>query len=203
MVYLGKGGHIPYLDKSKIVSEVNSILDYHWRNAFPVDVEAICDDLDISIIPISGLYRTFSIDAYISSDFRTIFVDEKGFKDDTPRYRFSVAHELGHYALHRQYYPENIKSVAEWLDISHRINSNHAEFQANYFAGSLLVPEGELTSSLNDAFNGSFARNYWSASIAEKEKILIGLKKHFKVSSDVIIRRIRDSFPGIGGNNYG
>lgn len=198
MTYLGKGGQIPYLSKSKIVAEVENLLEECWREKFPVDVEEICDSLGINIIPVSNLYRTFSIDAYISSDFKTIYVDNSGFEKNTPRYRFSVAHELGHLILHKHYYPKDVASVNKWLNVSQKINSDFAEFQANYFAGNLLVPDLELVRVLNDAFGGSFAKNYWNASIGEKEKILMKVKKHFGVSNEVVARRIIDAFPGVG-----
>lgn len=198
MAYLGKGGQIPYLSKSKIIVEVENLLEECWRKKFPVDVEEICDSLGINIIPIPNLYRIFSIDAYISSDFKTIYVDNSGFEKNTSRYRFSVAHELGHWTLHKNHYPKNVANVNDWLTISQKINSDYAEFQANYFAGNLLVPEIELVQVLNDAFGGSFAKNYWNASIGEKEKILMKIKNHFGVSNDVIARRIIDVFPGVG-----
>ena len=100
--------------------------------------------------------------------------------------------------LHRKYYPTDVKNSKEWLAISHSIMNDYAEFQANYFAGSLLVPEMELVRVLNDAFGGSFSKNYWNASISEKWKILGKIRKHFNVSDEVIARRIRDAFPGVG-----
>lgn len=199
MTYLGKGGKIPYLNKEVIISKAEEILEECWRHEYPVDIEAICDDLKIAIVPVVDLSKMFHIDAYISSDFQTIYVDNKEFEKESPRYRFSVAHEVGHFVLHRRYYPCGVNSSEKWVEYSHSIINDYAEFQANYFAGNLLVPEYELIEKLNDAFKGSFARNYWDASIGEKEKILLDIKKHFKVSSDVIARRIRDVFPGVGG----
>lgn len=198
MTYLGKGGQIPYLNKETIVRNVEEVLEECWGDEFPVDIEVICDDLGIAIIPVTGLSKLLFIDAYISSDFKTIYVDEKEFEKESPRYRFSVAHELGHFVLHKKYYPRNVKNSKEWLAISHSIMNDYAEFQANYFAGSLLVPEMELVRVLNDAFGGSFSKNYWNASINEKWKILGKIRKHFNVSDEVIARRIIDAFPGVG-----
>ena len=70
MIYLGKGGHIPYLDKSKIKAEVDDVLGECWNGEFPVNVEEICDELNLGILPIPNLNKSFYIDAYISADFK-------------------------------------------------------------------------------------------------------------------------------------
>lgn len=203
MVYLGEGGRIPYLNKDNIVRNVEETLEECWNRMFPVDVEVICDDLEIGILPIVDLSRTFRVDAFISADFKTIYVDSREFERDSHRYRFSVAHELGHFVLHRKYCPNVTKSLDEWFQFFRRFINDYAEFQANYFAGSLLVPEAELVRVLNVEFDGSFVRNYWNASPSELGRILMKVRRHFRVSDDVIARRMRDAFPGVDeiGNN--
>ena len=197
MVYLGEGGRIPYLDKNNIVRNVEETLGECWNGTFPVDVEAICDDLGIGIMPIIDLSKTFRVDAFISANFKSIYVDSRVFERGSHRYRFSVAHELGHFVLHRKYCPYVTKNLDEWFQFFRRFINDYAEFQANYFAGSLLVPEAELVRVLNDGFDGSFVRNYWNASPSELGRILMKVRRHFRVSDDVIARRMRDAFPGV------
>lgn len=200
MTYLGEGGKIPYLSKDSIVRQVEDVLSECWNGAYPVDVEAICDDLGIGILPVSGLSKMFQVDAFISANFKSIYVDSCEFEKDSHRYRFSVAHELGHFILHKRYCPNGVDDLKDWLNIFRKYINNYAEFQANYFAGSLLVPENELVKVLNDEFNGSFAKNYWDASPSELGKILIKVRNYFKVSDVVIARRMRDVFPGVEEN---
>ena len=197
MAYLGEGGKIPYLRKDDIADEALNVLEECSDGIFPVDVEAICDNLGIGILPIIGLSRNFRVDAFISADFKTIYVDSREFEKDSHRYRFSVAHELGHFILHKKYCPDGVDDLKEWFRIFRRFINNYAEFQANYFAGSLLVPEAELVRVLNDGFDGSFVRNYWNASPSELGRILMKVRRHFRVSDDVIARRMRDAFPGV------
>ena len=197
MAYLGGGGKIPYLCKDDIADEALNVLEECSDGTFPVDVEAICDNLGIGILPVIGLSRNFRVDAFISADFKTIYVDSREFEKDSHRYRFSVAHELGHFILHKKYCPDGVDDLKEWFRIFRRFINNYAEFQANYFAGSLLVPEAELVRVLNDGFDGSFARNYWNASSSELGRILMKVRRHFRVSDDVIARRMRDAFPGV------
>lgn len=198
MIYLGKGGQIPYLAKEKIIKEVNNLLEECWDGAFPVDVELLCDGLGINIIPVPKLNRIFYIDAYASADFKTIYVDEDEFKRESPRYRFSVAHELGHLLLHKKYYPTGVEDMKKWLEVSKKIATENAEFQANFFAANLLVPSEEFAIVLDKYYNGDFLKNVWAASESEREKILSGIRRRFKVSNDVIARRIKEVFPEMG-----
>lgn len=197
MIYLGKGGQISYLDKSKIIAEVDDVLGECWNGEFPVNVEEICDELNLGILPIPNLNRSFYIDAYISADFKKILVDGNEFKKESPRYRFSVAHELGHYLLHRKYYPDELKDFDEWLKVSQSIMNNYAEFQANFFAANLLVPSEEFRDAMNGYYNGDFVKNVWSASSSEQGKILSNVRRRFRVSDEVIARRIGEVFPEI------
>lgn len=54
----------------------------------------------------------------------------------TPRIRFSIAHELGHYFLHRG--AKNIFSCSE--SNMHDWNNNNIEAEANLFAANILMP---------------------------------------------------------------
>ncbi|MCB1781667.1 MAG: ImmA/IrrE family metallo-endopeptidase [Candidatus Competibacteraceae bacterium] len=55
------------------------------------------------------------------------------------RIRFTLAHEFGHYLLHREEYPEGIECSAEDM---HRWESDYRQIeqQANEFAATLLMP---------------------------------------------------------------
>ena len=47
------------------------------EKVIPVDIERLVDNvLKINIIPFPSLYRSFEIDAFISNDFRKIYIDE-------------------------------------------------------------------------------------------------------------------------------
>ena len=203
MIYLGADGGIPEVSREEIVGRAEVVLKKcRLGNEVLVDIETICDTLGANILPVADLFRCFHIDAFISADFKTIYVDEGEFKKSSPRYRFSVAHELGHFVLHRDYYPDMVDDLDEWQNISDELMSAWAENQANCFAGNLLVPEDKLMQILNNEFGGSFARNYWNASPAEFDGIFARVAKEFRVSEQVILRRMQDIFPGVGRDIY-
>ncbi|MBR6505803.1 ImmA/IrrE family metallo-endopeptidase [Candidatus Saccharibacteria bacterium] len=203
MLYLGEDGGVPSLSRDeiiKITEEISGQCDLD--NSLLVDIEVLCDKLNINMLPVPNLSKKFYVDAFISADFKTIFVDEHEYASESARYRFSVAHELGHFVLHRQYYPDEIGGLADWFSVSGDLMSDWAENQANCFAGNLLVPEDKLVQVLNDLFDGSFVRNYWNASPMEIETIFAGVGKKFGVSEQVILHRMQDVFPGVGRDIY-
>ncbi|MBR2544402.1 ImmA/IrrE family metallo-endopeptidase [Candidatus Saccharibacteria bacterium] len=185
------------MSKSEIASKAEGLLNECWDGVFPIDIEKLCDYLKIAILPVAGLADNFRIDAFISTDFKTIYADAEKYRCENHRYRFSVAHEIGHYLLHREYFSSRVWSFEEWKDLSGSGVSRVAESQANYFAGSLLAPEGALLAMLNTEFGGSFARNYFTTGSKELKNMLTSLQKLFNVSKEVVSRRIQDTVYGL------
>ena len=70
------------------------------------------------------------------------------------RLRFSIAHELGHYILHKYLYHENeltISNPKEYYDFITKFPEKEYrsfEYQANQFAGRLLVPRNILVNEV-------------------------------------------------------
>ena len=190
---------IPFLSKGEIAGMTEELLGECWDGVYPVDVEKICDYCGVAIVPVRGLMDECQVEAFMAADFGIIYVDEYGYKNNSHRYRFSVAHELGHYMLHREYFSNRVDSYDEWRALGFDGISNVAEFQANYYAGCLLAPEAELAGVLNDKFGGSLARNYWSATPVDLSRIFGEVKRIFGVSRQVIMRRMREFVWGIEG----
>src|ERR1039457_1007000 len=76
----------------------------------PVDVFTLAEiELKLDIVPFDDLFEKYDADAALMHDFSGLYVDaeayilwEKGPHWKQRRLRFSVAHELGHYILHRE-----------------------------------------------------------------------------------------------------
>lgn len=191
---LSYAGQLPRLGRDEIAVKAEELLDECWDGCLPIDVEAICDYLGIAIVPVKGLREELGVEAYTAVDFRTIYADWVEYESESARYRFSVAHELGHYVLHQMYYPCEIGSFEEWRCSAS--NMDYVEYQANYFAGSLLAPEMELVGALNVKFDGSFARNCWCWGRDEFRQALGDVRKLFRISEQALARRMRDLMPG-------
>lgn len=94
------------------------------------------------------MYRSFEVNAFISNDFRKIYVDEYLYVNLEPQYRFTLAHELGHMVLHSAFYKRSkIESVASYIEFVSDVGEDEyklIEAQANDFAGLFLVPTEAL-----------------------------------------------------------
>ena len=92
-----------------------------------------------------------------------------------PRYthplrdRFTVAHELGHYFLH--------SSQGSTPIIAYRSGSTRIEWEANWFAASLLMPKVEFTAALRNLRDvNQVARKFGvSSAAAEVRKNVLGI----------------------------
>jgi len=124
----------------------------YWPEAtLPVDAEGIVEfRLRLDIDPIKNLLSTIDVDAYLKRDLSGIVVDYDCYMKDkfANRMRFSFAHELGHFFLHKELYLKfGISSPKEWKDFVLNVPENeyrNFEWQANEFAGRLLVPYPQL-----------------------------------------------------------
>jgi Zn-dependent peptidase ImmA (M78 family) len=77
---------------------------YIFNYSIPVDIERIIETtMRINIIPVKSLQHDCDMEGFISRDFKSIYVDEDLYLDDRyyKRVRFTIAHEIGHFILHR------------------------------------------------------------------------------------------------------
>jgi histidinol phosphatase-like PHP family hydrolase len=118
---------------------------------FPVDIEMLIEkDLGISIDSIEDLRSSVDTDAYITSDFRVMYVDKYEYMNErySKRLRFSMAHEISHLVLHRELYSKlSFREPDEYIEFqTQKTDKAHSwlEFQANMFAGHLLMPPAAL-----------------------------------------------------------
>jgi Zn-dependent peptidase ImmA (M78 family) len=79
-----------------------------------------------------------SVAGLIDFETRKIYVNAD---DHSNRQRFTIAHELGHWMLHRKAFEENPEAYPVLPRFQHVEESNAFEQEANAFAAELLVPE--------------------------------------------------------------
>jgi len=144
------------IDVSKIrlfdvVSAAEEFLQkYHPSLNLPIPIEDIVElKIGVGLSVVSGIKQLLDIDAFINRGLTEIFIDSFSFEKYVPRTRFSVAHEIGHSILHREWYKKNGPVDAEeYLDFLDRVDEEtykKIERQANTFAGLVLVPTKQLT----------------------------------------------------------
>lgn len=151
----------PYIGSSEIKIKADEFRDKYWNNNLPIDIEKIIDvDLKVSIIPLPNLEKLCDTNALIASDWESLYVDKELFEDGRRqnRLRFSLAHELGHFILHKNFYQGlKIGSIEDFYSFIEMIPGEqygYLETQANKFSGHLLVPrdllEAEITEKIED-----------------------------------------------------
>lgn len=120
------------------------------------DIEVVYEDLPSTE---SGYFRS-------QSGHYTIGINAKHHKK---RQRFTLAHELGHYCLHR-----GKNDVAFEDEVLYRIeNSSSIEYAANEFAARLLIPQDRLEKKIEDGMTD-----------------LAELADYFEVSQDAMRYRV-------------
>ncbi len=142
----------PILSYEDINRRAEEFLREHEKGgALPVDIEAIADlDLGLNIFPFPRLQETFDVEGFISGDLSVIYVDEFIYYERPARYRFTIAHEVGHYVFHAELMAAvHPRSVSEWkgfvLGIAEEAY-DWLEYQAYTFAGAVLIHWGATRS---------------------------------------------------------
>jgi len=171
---------------------------YHSSLQLPVPIEWIIEsDLGLHIVPFPNLYRIFSQSGFLSADRMKIFIDEYQYDNFVEKYRFTLAHEIGHFIMHKSLYeglPFNSEQeFIEYLQSRPTKELYWHETQGGWFAGQLLVPTSQLKrycidllESNRDQFSKDRHLSYEFWSYASNE-----LAEPFEVNPIVIEIRIR------------
>ncbi|MFZ3209843.1 MAG: ImmA/IrrE family metallo-endopeptidase [Geobacteraceae bacterium] len=179
---------------------------YHPEDSLPVPIEEIVEfQLKLDIIPMPGLLKGFEIDGFLSRDFSSIYVDDFIQGNRLTRYRFTLAHEVGHLVLHRELLDKiaTFGDVDSWREFVKNLGSDKGnyEYQGYTFAGCVLVPKHHLVAKVRQCLPeidaeiatakkaGVLRAAYLDFAVNMLSDKLAG---QFDVSSEVIQRRIKN-----------
>lgn len=147
---------IPPLEEAELRRRAREFLSKHNpKGAIPVAIEKIVEfGYELNIVPAPGLIKVRGINGFLTSDRSGIFVDESLLRLAITRYFFTLAHELAHLVLHGSLFSA-FRNDQDWntfhADLAaHSIAS--AEWQADTFAGLILVPPEALARELAVCF---------------------------------------------------
>ena len=148
--------NLPRYTYSEVGRIANNFLkEHHPSLDIPIPVEDILDlKMGFHIFPFPRLFKDFGLNGFLSSDMSTIYVDEVQYDQYNEKYRYTLAHELGHYVLHKSVY-ENLpyKSPEEFVHWRLHVPPEEIgwfETHGNWFAGHLLVPTSCLEEVCRD-----------------------------------------------------
>ena len=157
-------------DYRRAIQEAERLISSYKITSPPVDPEAIAEAIGVSVV-----YARFSgeIDAklsgYSDSQNKTIVINAN---IPANRKTFTIAHELGHHVMHREYLADDGSYQVFPRFNEYEEGKPDEEREADVFAANLLVP-------------AKFLRRYKDvASVAE-------LARTFCVSEAVILNRLK------------
>ncbi len=148
----GQTVYVPYLDPEVFEKEAESFTDsYHKCRPFsglPVPIEDMLENfcrIRLGFDDLRQLYGVEGILAEFRVEDREVIVDQSLEPDLHPwmrgRYVFTLAHELGHWQLHRHFLDDRRGPLLVHRDGGVK---TPLEFQADYFAGRLLMPRDAM-----------------------------------------------------------
>ncbi len=165
---------------------------YHPSLSLPIPIEDIVErKIEMVLFVIPGIKFLIGVDAFISSDFTQLTIDEDCFIKYPERTRFSIAHEIGHLILHKEWYEKyGPKNLEDYLSSHDRMDGQiykYIEIQAQTFASLILVPKELLFGELKKRLG----RIPSMESPEVLAPIIQDLPEIFKVSDAVILRRLQ------------
>lgn len=129
-------------------SHLRAIVERHSTRA-PVDVASVAKEMGLSIFTMSlppGISGMIARSNDTPSGF-VIYVDDE---EPSYRQRFTAAHEIGHYVLHRD-------SIGDGIQDNYLLRaegmSNRQEQEANRFAADLLMPFTLINKEMREGNN--------------------------------------------------
>ena len=166
----------PFLRKEKIErAAMNLLAGYGQKFGFvekgPIPVEEILEShlelsLDFADLPARLGYPDVLGATWIQD--RNVIIDQSLDPDEHPkkegRYRFTIAHELGHWELHRHLFGSNPDQLSFFFAEEEnpepsivcrtRSRKDPMEWQADAFAGYLLMPKEMVFQSWREIYGG-------------------------------------------------
>lgn len=194
---MGKKLPLTYLSLDDLRRKAKAFLDrFHPGATIPVPIEEIVDlQFGVDIVPVPNLRGLLEIDAFVTSDLETIFVDAYVYEKFPTRYRFSLAHEIAHAVLHPKVFRHlAFQSIAEWQAVMSSIPEEDyrwLEWQAYALAGLILVPPEPLAIEFErarlKAIHAGFHEPLADVAIRAIEGYVA---ERFNVSREVVHRRV-------------
>lgn len=167
--------------KSSQRERVQRLLDEVGVKKPSVPVERVAKHLGIQV-RYSPLDDEMSGMIYIKDDVPIIGVNALHHPN---RQRFTIAHEIGHFVLHRELLTGQIHVDHQFpilmRDAEAALGTSDIEIEANNFAAELLVPEAMLVQAIGN-----------KASDIDDDGPVVELAAKFKVSKQMMGFRIRN-----------
>jgi len=163
---------VPYITRGMLEVQAGLLLHSYGQEkrkavTLPIPVDAILENflkLKFSFMDMQEVFGVEDVQGALWMESAEVGVDYGLDPDANPRmegrYNFTVAHEIGHWQLHRRYrlrrpdpmLPFGSGELAAPTYVCRSSLRNRAEIQANLFASSLLMPKPMVTGSWRELY---------------------------------------------------
>ncbi len=190
---------IGYISSRDIGIQAEAFLDkYHPSGEIPVPIVDIIEfDIGVEMFPLPDAQKIYGFMAALSSDMQTIVYDESSDKKNPHRFRFTVAHEIGHRILHGGLISSlELTSKETWKKAVSDVDPQmytRLEIQASIFAGQVLVPLPALLVAVAEIAQRAVENKFNLSTAGEEAYDLVArpLANRFQVSTEVVSRRMK------------
>jgi len=163
-------------DFKKAEASALKVLEENFITSWPVPVEELIEFQGLGLI--LSEFTDGEISGVIDLNKKYLYINSS---DSSQRQRFTIAHELGHWILHRPELAANEEIAVLYRRPLGTVENNVLEQEANCFAANLLVPEVMLRRAIkqvNDK-SGNEASDAHLAKIFNVSRSVIGYRKKF------------------------
>lgn len=197
---------IDYLTNEQILTIIHSeFLSLQNGHTIVQDTELLRFVFDNGYIIIPSVLPN-KILGEINLETKSIYISDT-LQEGSPRWRFTVAHELGHIILHSKAIKQsNINAIEEYIDdeMAESVNISNKtiarmEIQANSFASLLLLPPCQFELAYKALFRLDGIRNYpylyltgQECNVELSNWVIRHLSAYFNVSQAVIKKRLAE-----------
>jgi hypothetical protein len=172
MTHISANMDVPYISRGMLEVQAGLLLHSYGQEkrktvALPIPVDAILENflrLKFSFMDMREVFGVEDVQGALWMESAEVGVDYNLDPDAHPRmegrYNFTVAHEIGHWQLHRRYklsrpapmLPFGSGEIAAPTYVCRSNTRNRAEIQANLFASSLLMPKPMVVGSWRELY---------------------------------------------------
>lgn len=204
----------PFLHEDAIEGKAQRTIDeyLHFRSSSmsaPIDVEDILEsflELTLEFDDLCAKYKSREILGASWIPDRRVSIDNSinpaVHPEQEGRYRFTVAHEIGHWQLHRGEFLQRARQCSLLPNLPNFIcrendKIDRKELQANLFASYLLMPSVLVRDYLIKTCPGQFSAAQWADALSSSNKrnapfqyALQTCTRHFQVSRQAMCIRL-------------
>jgi Zn-dependent peptidase ImmA (M78 family) len=191
---------VPYIGKEELIRKADEFLKkYNLKNEIPVPIEDIVEiTLGMKVLYPDGLKKAIGADSYLCIDPTIIVIDSSQI-NCIERLRFTYAHELSHFILHKDVYDlRKVNDEDSYKEFQNSITGDEIkrlESQAYYLAGYLLMPKDVFRRNVDNIIKNEGGISLLSVSAIQR--LVESVSTDFFVSGECARKQFEKEYPEI------